>query len=87
MYYDNELGIHTSALKHGISADDAILAATQYVVTVELAEDRELRLGFDSSGRLLETVVIVLNKGPQRVVIHAMPARRRFVELMKGKQP
>ncbi len=85
MYYDIELGIHSSALKHGISVDDAILAATQYVVIAELAEDRELRLGFDSSGRLLETVVVVLSKGPQ-VVIHAMPARRKFLKLLKGRQ-
>lgn len=79
------IGIHASALKHGVSAGDAILAATQYLVFAELAEDRELRLGFDSSGRLLETVVIALNKGPQ-VVIHAMPARRKYLALLKGEQ-
>ncbi len=83
MYYDN-IGIHGSALKHGVSADDAILAATNFVVVSHLSEDRELRLGFDSSGRLLETVVIRIENGPQ-VVIHAMRARRRYLELLEGK--
>jgi len=49
-----------------------------------LSEDRELRLGFDSSGRLLETVVISIENGPQ-VVIHAMLARRRYLKLLEGK--
>ena len=85
LYYDNDLGIHASALKHGVSAEDAILAATEYIVVAELAEHRELRLGFDSSGRLLETVVIVLGTG-QRAVIHAMPARRKLLALLEGKK-
>jgi len=85
VYYDNELGIHASALKHGVSAADALLAAIQYIVIAELAEDRELRLGFDSSGTLLETVVIVLGSG-RSVVIHAMPARRKFWALLDRRQ-
>ena len=85
LYYDNDLGIHSSALKHGVSAEDAILAATEYILSADLAEHRELRLGFDSSGRLLETVVIVLGSG-QKAVIHAMPARRQLLALLKGKK-
>lgn len=83
MYYD-KIGVHASALKHGVSADDAILAATNFVVDSRLSEDRELRLGFDSSGRLLETVVISIENGPQ-VVIHAMLARRRYLKILEGK--
>jgi len=82
MYYDNHLGLHASALKHGVGAEDAILAATEYIASVQLAEGRELRLGFDSSGRLLETVVITLGSG-LRVVIHAMPARRALLRFLK----
>ena len=68
-----------------MSAEDAILAATQYVVNAELAEDRELRLGFDSAGRLLEIVVVIFGSG-QQVVIHAMPSRRKFFGLLERKK-
>lgn len=37
--------------------------------------------GFDTSARLLETVVLVLQGGDE-IVIHAMPARRRHLDLL-----
>jgi hypothetical protein len=40
-----------------------------------------LRLGFDTRGRLLETVVLVFSSGDE-MVIHAMPARRRYLDLL-----
>ena len=48
--------VHPSALKHGIEADDAIRAADRPLWIVDLDEDspaRQLRLGFDTRGRLL----------------------------------
>lgn len=42
---------------------------------------RELRLGFDTQGRLLETVVLIFASGDE-LVIHAMPARKQFWELL-----
>jgi hypothetical protein len=42
---------------------------------------RELRLGFDTSARLLETVVLVLEGGDE-IVIHAMPARKKYHDLL-----
>lgn len=42
---------------------------------------RELRLGFDTKARLLETVVLVFESGDE-MVIHAMPARRQLWELL-----
>jgi hypothetical protein len=42
---------------------------------------RELRLGFDRVGRLLELVVLRFDSGNE-LVIHAMPARRRYLELL-----
>lgn len=42
---------------------------------------RELRLGFDTQARLLETVVLVFRSG-EEMVIHAMPARRQFWDLL-----
>ena len=42
---------------------------------------RELRLGFDTQARLLETVVLILTPGDE-MVIHAMPARKRSLGLL-----
>lgn len=77
--------IHASALKHGIAAEDARLAASWPQWIEPLADDdwphRELRLGFDAHARLLETVVLVFESGNE-LVIHAMPARRQFWDLL-----
>jgi hypothetical protein len=59
--------VHPSALKHGVTADEAIQAA-QWSLWIEPLDtdgppDRELRLGFDIPGRLLETVVLVFPSG------------------------
>ena len=42
---------------------------------------RELRLGFDTQARLLETVVLIFDSG-EELVIHAMPARKQYWELL-----
>ena len=77
--------VHRSALKHGVSSEDAVQAA-EWSQWVEPLEDgdwprRELRLGFDTQARLLETVVLVFESGEQ-LVIHAMPARKQYLELL-----
>ena len=77
--------VHRSALKHGVTQDDAVQAA-EWSLWIEPLDDdgpphRELRLGFDSRARLLETVVLVLENGDE-LVIHAMPARRKYVALL-----
>jgi hypothetical protein len=77
--------VHPSALKHGVAAEDAIQAADWPLWIEPLDEDgpyvRELRLGFDTSARLLETVVIVFESGGE-LVIHAMPARKKYLDLL-----
>jgi hypothetical protein len=77
--------VHPSALKHGVSPEDAIQASEWSVWIEPLDEDgppyRELRLGFDTGARLLETVVLVL-EGGEEMVIHAMPARKRYLDLL-----
>ena len=77
--------VHPSALKHGVSAEDAIQAAEWAVWIEPLGEDgqtqRELRLGFDTRARLLETVVLVLPSG-EELLIHAMPARKKYLDLL-----
>ncbi|GMA20198.1 hypothetical protein GCM10025862_22190 [Arsenicicoccus piscis] len=57
------MNVHPSALRHGVSPDDAAHAAT-WAQWVEPLEDddwphRELRLGFDTQARLLETIVLI----------------------------
>ncbi|MFC5382083.1 toxin-antitoxin system toxin subunit [Aquipuribacter nitratireducens] len=42
---------------------------------------RELRIGFDTQARLLETVVLLF-KGGDELVIHDMPARKQYSELL-----
>ena len=76
--------VHVSALKHGVIAEDAEQAA-EWALWVEPLDDgpplRELRLGFDSHARLLETVVLVF-EGGEEMVIHAMHARRKYLDLL-----
>ena len=43
--------------------------------------DRELRLGFDSNARLLETVVLLFARGDE-MIIHAMPARKKYLDFL-----
>jgi hypothetical protein len=77
--------VHASALKHGVSAEDAIQAA-EWSLWVEPLDDhgppsRELRLGFDTSARLLEVVVLIFESGDE-MVIHAMRARKQYLDLL-----
>lgn len=77
--------VHGSALKHGVSTEDAIQAA-DWSQWIEPLDDndwphRELRLGFDKQARLLETVVLIFENGDE-LVIHAMPARKQYWELL-----
>ncbi|GAB97376.1 uncharacterized DUF497 family protein [Kineosphaera limosa] len=78
--------VHPSALKHGVSQEDAAQAADwpQWIEPLDDEDDwphRQLRLGFDTNARLLETVVLVFESGAE-LVIHAMPARKQFWELL-----
>ena len=77
--------VHDSALKHGIVEKDAVQAADwpQWIEPLEIEEwpRRELRLGFDTQARLLETVVLVFETGDE-MIIHAMPARRQYWMLL-----
>lgn len=77
--------VHRSALKHGVLRDDAVQAAVLSLWIEPLEEEewphRELRLGFDGQARLLETVVLIFRSG-EEMVIHAMPARQQFWDLL-----
>ena len=76
--------VHPSALKHGISEEDAISAALWAIWIEDIDEEnpsRQLRLGFDLHGRLLETIVLVFDSGNE-MVIHAMKARSQYLDLL-----
>ena len=77
--------VHNSALKHGVVAEDASLAADWPLWVEPLDEEewphRELRPGFDTQARLLEMVVLTFESGDE-MVIHAMPARKQYWELL-----
>lgn len=75
-----------SATKHGIAETDGIHAAS-YPLWIEPLDDnpsqwRELRLGFDTRARLLETVVIVASDGDE-LLIHVMKARPHYSKLLE----
>ena len=76
--------IHASALKHGVEEHDALQAA-EWPLWIEPLDEgppqRELRLGFDTAARLLETVVLTLEDGVE-LIIHAMPCRRKYLDLL-----
>ncbi len=77
--------IHDSALRHGVAPEDAVQAA-DWPLWVEPIDNenwphRELRLGFDTQARLLETVVLIFESGDE-MVIHAMPARKQYWDLL-----
>lgn len=76
--------VHPSALKHGVAEPDAVQAAEWPLWIEPLDEDephRELRLGFDTEARLLETVVLVFGSGDE-LVIHAMRCRKKYLDLL-----
>ena len=73
--------VHASP--HGISPDDAVHAAEHPLFLSDLDDDspaRQLRLGFDPSDRLLEVVVLRFDSGNE-LLIHAMKARRQYLDL------
>lgn len=74
-----------SARKHGIDDADALQAAQNAIWIEPLDDDveqwRELRLGFDTKTRLLEIVVVCSSDGDE-VIIHAMKARTKYLDLL-----
>jgi hypothetical protein len=73
-----------SARKHGIRDEDALAAARSVLVGGPLDDEnpqRELRLGLDTAGRLLEIVVLLWDDGEVEI-IHAMKARPEYRRLV-----
>lgn len=76
--------VGSSALKHGISELDILYAAENWAYVSQPDDDipaKQLVLGFDPNGRLLELAILTFDSG-QQLVIHAMKARRKYVGLL-----
>lgn len=69
--------IADNARKHGV-ADEDIEHAVRHAIRVVGQGDRDLYIGADRTGRLLE--VVVLDDDGQPVAIHAMALRPKFYE-------
>lgn len=82
--------IHPSALKQGTRLEDPLPDASWPRGIEPLEEDdyphKELRLGFDTQARLLDTVVLVFASGDE-LVIHAMAARRQYWVFFPEERP
>lgn len=76
--------VRSSARKHGINDEDAIAAASSPLCSGPLDDknpQRQLRIGFDTQARLLETVVLVWDDRTEEV-IHAMKCRPQYLDLL-----
>jgi len=83
-YYDCLGGDPPLGAQAGVSDDDIQHAGTSYLIAYTVEDDRparELWLGFDTTGRLLEIVVLLLDDGTE-LVIHAMKARPQYFDLL-----
>ena len=79
--------IHRSAAKHGggVGADDAVHAVAHALVVADLGDDdapiRELVIGPDRAGNLLEVIVLHFDDG-REMVIHAMSMRSQYRSML-----
>lgn len=68
--------IAESARRHGVADDDIRAAIAVPLRLVRQGDDRLLVIGADTTGRLLE--IVVLDPEDEPVAIHAMPLRPKF---------
>ena len=69
--------IADSARKHGV-LDEDMQHAISHAVRVIPGEARDLVIGADRSGRLLEVVILDDDPEQEPIVIHAMTLRAKF---------
>jgi hypothetical protein len=81
------VAINGSARKHGVSDDDIVHAVDQSLAEFEVGDDdpprRWLVLGPNRAGVMVELIVLVFDDGGE-MVIHAMPMRSKYEELLPG---
>ena len=79
--------IHSSAHQHGIDGDNIRHALDHAIAVTDLEPDadppRVLAIGPHSAGNVLEVIWLEL-ADKRRLVIHAMPLRPTFYDLLPG---
>jgi hypothetical protein len=82
--------IHRSARKHGVTEHQIRHALDHARLVADLEDDtspaRTLVLGPDPAGNMLELVVLHFDDG-RDMVIHAMPMRRQYENLLPPQEP
>jgi len=78
--------VFKSALRHGLEINDILYALEHAMVLEEIDDDplRWLVLGPDRAARFLELVVLDRPQGP--AVIHAMPMRTKYEQLLRKRR-
>ncbi|MFP3043803.1 hypothetical protein LQZ19_18480 [Treponema primitia] len=81
------LKIIDSARKHGVSDADIIYVIEHAIEVIELEDEPQklLYIGFDRSLRALEVVTVVKING-EEIVIHAMKATKKVIDILKKLQ-
>jgi hypothetical protein len=74
--------IADSARKHDLSDED-ILHAVRHPIHIVPGDRRDLFIGADRSGRLLEVVILDDDPNEDPVIIHAMPLRPKFHDYLR----
>ena len=69
--------IAPSARKHGVADDTILHAFNNPIRTEHLDEDMTMLIGPDHAGNLFEIGVVTSSDGP--VIVHAMPARSKYL--------
>lgn len=71
-----------AARKHGIADADMLHALRVQFRALRQNGNRELIIGADRTGRLLEIVILDATEQEPPCVIHAMELRKRFYEFL-----
>ena len=91
MYYNNDvsdLGINSSARRHGVADEDIHHAIAHALYTDEIDPEppvRQLHLGGDTAGNMLEVVTLHFDDGGV-LAIHAMKMRKQYQRLLERKR-
>ena len=84
--YD-EVEIHETALKHGVTTLDIQHVCAHSIATFEIDhesfEAKILIVGPDSAGNLLEVIGLEIDNKPL-LIIHAMKLRKTMIRLIEG---
>jgi hypothetical protein len=82
-----EIKIIDSARKHGISDEDILFVISHSIEVIQIDDKPEklLYIGFDRSLRVLE-VITVLKINGEEIVIHAMKATQKVIDILREIQ-